>query len=126
MLGDTNTLWIIVVIGSVVHTAAVAANWQGRTVTHGVWLLLLCVCARPVAEAVVQEAVEAAKALGPMGSSSGRGLPQIERIRLNVHANQVRRVCQQGNCNMLQAMCVRGVGASHLPPLAWAATQYRT
>jgi hypothetical protein len=38
---------------------------------------------------VVQEAVEAAKGLGPMGSSSGRGLPQIERIRLNVHANQV-------------------------------------
>jgi hypothetical protein len=45
---------------------------------------------RPVAEAVVQEAVEAAKAVGPLGSSSGRGLPQIERIRLNVHANQVR------------------------------------
>jgi hypothetical protein len=27
--------------------------------------------------------------VGPLGSSSGRGLPQIERIRLNVHANQV-------------------------------------
>lgn len=48
---------------------------------------------RPVAEAVVQEAVEAAKAAGPLGSSSGKGLPQIERIRLNVHANQVR--CQE-------------------------------
>eukprot|EP00879_Flechtneria_rotunda_P018269 GHRR01019166.1.p1 GENE.GHRR01019166.1~~GHRR01019166.1.p1 ORF type:complete len:833 (+),score=340.80 GHRR01019166.1:350-2848(+) len=42
---------------------------------------------KPVAEAVVQEAIEGTKA-GPMGSSSGRGLPQIERIRLNVHANQ--------------------------------------
>lgn len=50
----------------------------------------VCVCRRPVAEAVVQEAVEAAKAVGPLGSKSGRGLPQIERIRLNVHANQVR------------------------------------
>lgn len=43
---------------------------------------------KPVAEAVMQEAVEAAKNTGPLGSSSGRGLPQIERIRLNVHANQ--------------------------------------
>jgi SEL1 protein len=43
---------------------------------------------QPVAEAVVQEAVEASKAQGPLGSSSGHGLPQIERIRLNVHANQ--------------------------------------
>ncbi|KAF6264686.1 hypothetical protein COO60DRAFT_1634287 [Scenedesmus sp. NREL 46B-D3] len=43
---------------------------------------------QPVAEAVVQEAVDAAKARGPLGSSSGHGLPQIERIRLNVHANQ--------------------------------------
>lgn len=42
-----------------------------------------------MAEAVVQEAVEAAKAVRPLGSTSGRGLPQIERIRLNVHANQV-------------------------------------
>ena len=38
----------------------------------------------------MQEAVLAAKAVGPLGSSSGRGLPQVERIRLNVHANQVR------------------------------------
>jgi hypothetical protein len=38
---------------------------------------------------VVAEAVEGAKAAGPLGSSSGRGLPQLERIRLNVHANQV-------------------------------------
>lgn len=42
---------------------------------------------QPVAEAVVQGAVDAAKD-GPMGSTSGHGLPQIERIRLNVHANQ--------------------------------------
>jgi len=42
---------------------------------------------KPVAEAVVQEAIEA-NIQGPLGSSSGRGLPQIERIRLNVHANQ--------------------------------------
>lgn len=38
----------------------------------------------------MQEAVEGAKAIGgPLGSFSGRGLPQVERIRLNVHANQV-------------------------------------
>ncbi|WIA12915.1 hypothetical protein OEZ85_006532 [Tetradesmus obliquus] len=43
---------------------------------------------QPVAEAVVQEAVDAYKTQGPLGSSSGHGLPQIERIRLNVHANQ--------------------------------------
>jgi SEL1 protein len=43
---------------------------------------------QPVADAVVQEAVEASKTQGPLGSSSGHGLPQIERIRLNVHANQ--------------------------------------
>lgn len=50
---------------------------------------VLCPC-RPVAEAVVQEAVKAAEDAEKLGSSSGgRGLPQIERIRLNVHANQV-------------------------------------
>jgi hypothetical protein len=38
----------------------------------------------------VQEAVRAAEDAEKLGSSSsGRGLPQIERIRLNVHANQV-------------------------------------
>jgi hypothetical protein len=38
----------------------------------------------------VAEAVEGAKATGgPLGSSSGKGLPQIELIRLNVHASQV-------------------------------------
>eukprot|EP00878_Enallax_costatus_P015396 GHUV01016127.1.p1 GENE.GHUV01016127.1~~GHUV01016127.1.p1 ORF type:complete len:751 (+),score=236.62 GHUV01016127.1:451-2703(+) len=43
---------------------------------------------KPVAEAVVQAAVDAAKNTGPLGSTSGRGLPHVERIRLNVHANQ--------------------------------------
>eukprot|EP00882_Tetradesmus_deserticola_P011726 GHRQ01012405.1.p1 GENE.GHRQ01012405.1~~GHRQ01012405.1.p1 ORF type:complete len:438 (+),score=218.92 GHRQ01012405.1:79-1314(+) len=43
---------------------------------------------QPVAEEVVRQAVDASKSRGPLGSSSGHGLPQIERIRLNVHANQ--------------------------------------
>lgn len=87
-------------------------------------LLLLCVCtcwamlcARPVAEAVVQEAVEAAKGLGPMGSRSGRGLPQIERIRLNVHANQVRTDCHDTMCCLHrppQGCCVHVGRQRHL------------
>lgn len=49
----------------------------------------------------MQEAVLAAKAVGPLGSSSGQGLPQVERIRLNVHANQVRLrdAHASGGCN---------------------------
>lgn len=47
----------------------------------------------------MQEAVLAAKAVGPLGSSSGRGLPQIERVRLNVHANQVRS-CMLDPCGI--------------------------
>jgi hypothetical protein len=51
----------------------------------------------------VQEAVEASKAQGPLGSSSGHGLPQIERIRLNVHANQGIKPDRQVGC--LLAWC---------------------
>jgi hypothetical protein len=60
---------------------------------------------QPVAEAVVQEAVEASKTQGPLGSSSGHGLPQIERIRLNVHANQGIKPDRQ--VRMLLCGCVR-------------------